>query len=296
SSSGGKPAGGTDPRTSDRPDSRSRPSRPPQGSPRRAAPVTRGTPPRSDAPTTFTDGLGDIDVAVLPKAVRRDLEVLAPDTRARVERWLAASIIEMEEDPQQAYAYAKEAGRIGGRSAVVREAVGVAAYQAGEYKAARAELQAARRMAGRPELIPLLADCERALGNAAKALEIGSSQEAKVLRGEVQAELVLVLASARLDLGQPGAAVALLRGPCAQTPATAPWVSRIYYGYAEALLADGRPDEARSWFARAGAADPDGETDAELRAEEVDDPASTAQRRARDAEQDDDVAFLPDSD
>jgi hypothetical protein len=147
-------------------------------------------------------------------------------------------------------------------------------------------------MAGRPELLPLLADCERALGNAAKALEIGAGSEARALRGEAQAELVLVMAGARLDLGQPGAAVALLRGPCAQTPPTAPWVARIYYGYAEALLAADRPDEARSWFLRSAAADQDADTDAAQRAEEVGDPALTSERRARSAEREDEVAFL----
>lgn len=272
--------------------SSSRPSRPPQGSDRRSDPAIKGNAEPIEGPIEFNDGLGDIDVFVVPKAIRRDLETLAPHTRARVERWLAASILTMEEDPQEAFMFAKEAGKLGGRSAVVREAVGIAAYQAGDFKVAKAEIQAARRMAGRDDLIPVLADCERALGNAQKALDLGAEPAARALRGEAQAELVLVLSGARMDLGQYDAAVALLRGPCAQTPAKAPWVPRIYYGYAEALLAAGNVDEARSWFMRAAGADVDGETDAADRVDEVDDPQLTVSRRAELAEQEGDVQFL----
>lgn len=278
-----------DSRSSSRP---SRPSRPPQGSDRRSGPAIKGNAEPIDGPIEFNDGLGDIDVFVVPKAIRRDLETLAPHTRARVERWLAASILTMEEDPQEAFMFAKEAGKLGGRSAVVREAVGIAAYQAGDFKVAKAEIQAARRMAGRDDLIPVLADCERALGNAQKALDLGAEPAARALRGEAQAELVLVLSGARMDLGQYDAAVALLRGPCAQTPVKAPWVRRIYYGYAEALLAAGNLEEARSWFMRAASADVDGETDASDRVDEVGDPQATIARRAELAEQEDDFYFL----
>ena len=50
-----------------------------------------------------------------------------------------------------------------------------------------------------------------------------------------------------------------------------PWSARLFYAYADALLDAGREDEARSWFARSAAADPDGETDAAGRFDELDD-------------------------
>ncbi|NQU37364.1 MAG: hypothetical protein HQ526_07175 [Actinobacteria bacterium] len=218
----------------------------------------------------FRDGLGDIDVSVLPRDVVRDLEVLNPGVRQRVQRWLAAAILTLEEDPAQALEYAEQAGRIGGRSSVVREAVGITAYQAGEFATARKELQAARRIGGRDDLIPLLADCERALGNPRKAVELATSPEGKRLRGDAQAELLLVAAGARLDLGQVDAAAALLRGPCSQTPESAPWSARLYYGYAEALLASGDDESARDWFMRSAAADSEDETDATDRIDELD--------------------------
>jgi tetratricopeptide (TPR) repeat protein len=41
-----------------------------------------------------------------------------------------------------------------------------------------------------------------------------------------------------------------------------PWVARLRYAYANALLAVGRRDEAREWFARAAEVDEDALTDA----------------------------------
>ncbi len=225
---------------------------------------------KPNGPEDFRDGLGDIDVSILPRDVVADLDVLSPGVKARVERWLAAARLALEEDPLQAYEYAQEAGRIGGRSSVVREAVGVAAYQAGEFAAARKDLQAARRIGGRDDLIPLIADCERALGNPRKAVDLANSDEAKRLRGETQAELLLVASGARLDMDQTNAAVSLLRGPCSNTPANAAWASRIYYGYGEALLANGDAETAREWFVKAAGADQLGTTDAMERVDEID--------------------------
>jgi hypothetical protein len=45
---------------------------------------------------------------------------------------------------------------------------------------------------------------------------------------------------------------------------------RLFYAYADALLAAGRTEEARDAFARAVAADADGETDAADRLDELD--------------------------
>src|SRR5205823_5372910 len=49
-----------------------------------------------------------------------------------------------------------------------------------------------------------------------------------------------------------------------------PWSARLFYAYADALLAAGRADEARDAFARAVEADPDGETDAADRLDQLD--------------------------
>jgi tetratricopeptide (TPR) repeat protein len=49
-----------------------------------------------------------------------------------------------------------------------------------------------------------------------------------------------------------------------------PFSARLWYAYAEALLAAGRPDEARQAFGKAIEFDPEGETDAIDRLDEAD--------------------------
>jgi hypothetical protein len=49
-----------------------------------------------------------------------------------------------------------------------------------------------------------------------------------------------------------------------------PWSARLWYAYADTVLALGRPDEAREWFAAAATVDRDGETDAAERVLELD--------------------------
>ena len=145
-------------------------------------------------------------------------------------------------------------------SASVREAVGIAAYQAGEWQTAVSEIRTYHRMSGKQTHLAILADCERALGRPEKAIDmyrVGRSRSA----GSAEAiELLIVAAGARRDMGQEDAAVAMLQ--IRELTADAPWAARLRYAYADALFAVGRRDEAREWFARAVEADPDGETDA----------------------------------
>src|SRR5262249_50145794 len=49
-----------------------------------------------------------------------------------------------------------------------------------------------------------------------------------------------------------------------------PWSSRLFYAYADALYDAGRREEARDWFGRAAALDPEEETDAGERYEILD--------------------------
>ena len=49
-----------------------------------------------------------------------------------------------------------------------------------------------------------------------------------------------------------------------------PWAARLWYAYADALLAAGRENDARTWFSKAIDVDLDGETDAVDRLLELD--------------------------
>lgn len=198
---------------------------------------------------------------VLPVDVKADLEVFHP----RVADLLGAAYLLVEEAPQEALRYAMEAKRHASRSPVVREACGMAAYYAGDFEVAIKELRTVRRLTGRDDMVPLIADCERALGHPQKAIDLAS--EPLRLTEENQIELRIVAAGARMDLGQPEAAALLLRTPLLDSNSTTPSSARVKYVYAEAMLAAGDVEQARMWFARAAAADAEGDLDAADRLE-----------------------------
>src|SRR6266542_2239266 len=141
-------------------------------------------------------------------------------------------------------------------------AVGLAAYHAGQWQLAIAELRAYHRMSGRQTHLAVLADSERALGRPERAIDIFRNADRSQLDQAGAVELLIVAAGARRDLGQLDAAVAMLQVPELTSTPDAPWAPRLRYAYADALLAAGRRDEAREWFARAAEVDDDLATDA----------------------------------
>jgi tetratricopeptide (TPR) repeat protein len=180
---------------------------------------------------------------------------------------VAASVAD---DPEQGYAYAQVAKRLAARVGVVREACGIAAYQTERWAEALAELRAARRMTGRDEYLPMMADCERALGRLDRALALVREASAANLDRATQIELRIVESGIRRDQGLSDAAILALQVPELTRGRLRPWSARLFYAYADALLAAGRADEARDAFARAAAADTEDETDAADRLDELD--------------------------
>ncbi len=196
----------------------------------------------------------------------RDLRGLSKDNSEFVGRHLVAATTLADDEPDAAWLHARAARSKGGRIAVVRETVGLVAYRAEEWAEAISELRAARRMGGGPGHVAILADCERALGNPERALDLARSPEAAQLDPDGAAELRIVAAGARSDLGQLDAALALLQdGDGFDLDKPQPYSARLYYAYADLLLTAGRADEALQWFVRADDADDDGETDADER-------------------------------
>ncbi|MFF3379563.1 hypothetical protein ACFYXF_42235 [Streptomyces sp. NPDC002680] len=176
----------------------------------------------------------------------------------------------IDEDPEGAYGYARVALRLASRVAAVREAAGFAAYANQKYSEALAEFRAARRMTGNVELWPVMADCERGLGRPEKALDMAGAPEVHKLDKAGQVEMRLVAAGARRDMDQLDAAIVTLQSPELASNSVQPWTARLRYAYADALLAAGREDEAREWFAKAVESDKDGSTNASDRLAELD--------------------------
>jgi hypothetical protein len=212
----------------------------------------------------------DIDPAELHGDVRAELLPLARGVAEVVARHLVAAGRLIDDDPTEALEHAVAARRLAARIPAVREAVGIAAYRAGEWQTAIAELRTYHRLSGRHTHLALLADCERALGRPERAIDLYRGADRTQLDPAEALELLIVAAGARADLGQHDAAVAMLQVKELSADEPLPWVARLRYAYADALLAAGRQEESREWFARTAAVDEDSDTDAADRLLELD--------------------------
>ncbi|MER7203630.1 hypothetical protein CG723_42985 [Streptomyces sp. CB01635] len=212
----------------------------------------------------------DVTGDEIDKDVRQELQSLPKGLAEDVAKNLVMVAKLIDEDPEQAYEYSKIALRLASRVAAVREAAGFAAYANQKYSEALAEFRAARRMTGNVELWPVMADCERGLGRPEKALDMAGAPEVAKLDKAGQVEMRLVAAGARRDMDQLDAAIVTLQGPELASNSVQPWTARLRYAYADALLAAGRKDEAREWFAKAVESDRDASTDASDRLAEMD--------------------------
>src|SRR5579875_1404829 len=211
----------------------------------------------------------DVEANQLAPEIRRELSTLDRATADTVARHLVAAGVLIDDDPEAALSHARAARARSGRIAAIREAVGIAAYHCGDWAQALAELRAARRMGSKSALLPLIADCERGLGRPERAIELARGPEAAQLSGDDADELRIVAAGARADLGQLEQALTVLSTPPLDPRRTGSTAARLFYAYAETLLALDRSDEALQWFLRSAAADVDGVTDAEERVSEL---------------------------
>lgn len=202
--------------------------------------------------------------------VRAGLRALPAGLAELIGKHLMAAALALDEgDLERALEHARFARSRAARVGIVRELAGVIAYQAGEWSEALAELRTARRLGGGPGQLALMADSERGLGRPERALELARSEAAAGLAPADAAELRIVAAGARRDLGELDAAVVELQGPDLAIERRDPWSGRLFYAYADALAATGRQDEAVRWFVAAADADEDGDTDAAERAMEL---------------------------
>jgi len=204
----------------------------------------------------------DVDVTLLDKQVRAELRTLSKPNAEAVSRHLVAAGQLVDTDPKKALEHARAARARAARIAAVREAVGITAYHAQEWAEALTELRTARRISGNPRNLAVMADCERALGRPAQALRALNDPDVRRLDGESRAELLIVVAGARRDLGQAEAALTVLAKGGLDKQHPRPGSVRLWYAYADLLEELGRTEESAIWFAAAAAHDVDGETDA----------------------------------
>ncbi|GAA3517421.1 tetratricopeptide repeat protein [Actinocatenispora rupis] len=198
----------------------------------------------------------------LDREVRAELRSLSKTSADTVSRRLVASGELLNVDPELALRHAMAARKIASRIAAVREAVGLAAYQCGQWQLAISELRAFQRMTGRRTHMAVMADAERGLGRPERAVDMFRHTDRKSVAPAEWIELLIVAAGARRDMGQHAAAVTMLQIPALEVNGTEAWRPRLRYAYADSLVEAGRIEEAYRWFARTIELDPQGDTDA----------------------------------
>ena len=185
----------------------------------------------------------------LDRAARAPLRTLTKDNAERVGRHLVMVGRLIDDEPELAYEHAQAAVQRAGRVDVVREAAGLAAYRTGRYAEALRELRTVRRLNGSSEHLPIMADCERGLGRPERAITLAQEPEAEALAADAKVELAIVVSGARLDLGEPEAAVATL-STAAVRGAKGMLAVRVADARATALRAAGREEEATAELSR----------------------------------------------
>jgi len=189
----------------------------------------------------------DVTGKELDRATQHQIKTLEDNSAEWVARHLVMAGRLIDDEPELAFQHALAASRRGGRLAAVREAVGLTAYAAGHYGEALREFRTYRRISGSNMHLPVMADCERGLGRPDRALEMARSEEAKDLDAPGKAELAIVAAGARTDLGQLDAAVSELEIVQLDINRAFSYSPRLFRAYADALAAVGRATEAEKW-------------------------------------------------
>src|SRR5699024_7963193 len=145
---------------------------------RRSNREERGRSPEIDADVTGKE---------LDRESARQLGTLNDANRTWVAKHLVMAGRLIDVNPELALEHALAASRRGGRLALVREAVGLVAYAAGDYAEALRELRTYRRISGDQTHLAVIADSLRATGRPDKALELAEEPEAQQLKGAPRA-------------------------------------------------------------------------------------------------------------
>ena len=212
----------------------------------------------------------DVTGFELDRSVKNQLRTLSKENAVGVGQHLVMAAAFLDTDIEAAQAHAETAVRRAGRVPAAREALGLVHYRKREWAKALSEFRTARRLSGSSHMLPFMVDAERGLGRHERALDLAASPEAASLTLDERIELAIVVSGIRRDLGQYEAAVVGLQLPQLNAGSRQPWAARLFYAYAEALLARGDEAGALTWFGHAANADLEGETDADERLAELD--------------------------
>lgn len=169
----------------------------------------------------------------LPSDVYRDLKAASGGDADRLDRlaadYTAAGVALDEGHATQAVKLLQRSKERAPRSAVVREALGIALYLDGQFREAGRELSAYRRISGRLDQNHLLADCARANGQLDKAESLVVEMMQPDVPADRIAEGLMVIAGARADGGDPRAGLAALHRVDLAPSDVQPYHLRLWY-------------------------------------------------------------------
>ena len=197
----------------------------------------------------------DVEPRDLDKVARGELKTLSKENADWVAKHLVMAGRLIEEEPEEAHKHALSAGRRAGRIGVVRETIAITAYTVGDYALTLRELRTYRRITGRDDQLPLMVDSERGLGRPERALELGRSVDVSTLAPAVRVSLAIAMSGARLDLGQPDAALGELEIPQLDRRRAFEYSPALFDAYATVLEDLGRERDAEEWRTLAERAD-----------------------------------------
>jgi len=197
----------------------------------------------------------DVTPQQLERGARMELRTLSKENADWVASHMVMAARLLDTEPELAHEHALSAARRGGRIAVVRETLAITAYTVGDFALALRELRTFRRISGSNDQLPLMVDSERGVGRPDRALELGRSVDRSTLSPTVQAALAIAMSGARLDLGQPDAALAELEIPQLDPDRAFSYSPPLFRAYAEVLEEVGRTEEAAAWRRRADVAE-----------------------------------------
>jgi tetratricopeptide (TPR) repeat protein len=210
------------------------------------------------------------DRATAVPAKRRELKPLDPEISAELvdsvgkqrgvrlsERLAQASEAldreRFQEAKRLAGAIAKEAPDV----ATAHEVHGLACYRLGQFKPAVRSLEAALDLRPDPNVMPVVADCYRALGRWASVDRVWREIKAMSPSHEVVAEGRIVAAGALADQGDLRGAIALMEPATKRAKTVRDHHLRQWYVLGDLYDRVGDPISARRWFAAVADADPE---------------------------------------
>lgn len=193
----------------------------------------------------------DLKPNELDRSARAELKTLSKENADEVARHLVMASRLIDSDVQLAHRHALAAGRRAGRIAIVRESVAITAYAVGDFALALRELRTFRRISGSDDQIGLMVDSERGMGRPERALELGRTVDREVLPVAAQVSLSIAMSGARLDLGDPAAALDELDRAPRDDARLYPWSPELYFAYAAVHEDLGHAGDAAAFAQRA---------------------------------------------